>query len=354
MKKNNKDIWVIAQHNSGSVEESVFGLIAEARRVISEAGGSGTVTALLMGNIEDEALDSLKKGGADRIIYIKHEKLERYHGELYSRLFHELAMDKSVSLVLFSHSEDSDDLSARIAAMMNVPLVTRAMDLKIDEQGGFTAVRPVSNGYLFEDVRISKGTIPVISFLPSVLNVEGDFKKSDDVSIEVITPEIDEDSLKIKVTDVIKAVPEDLDIEDADVVVSAGRGAGKEEAFNVIHELAKEVGGSVGGTRPVIDSMLLPFERQIGQTGKTVAPGLIINCGISGANEYSAGMEKSRKVISINKDPRARIFRFSDLGVVGDLREILPLLIEKIKEIKKGSRGQGPEGSSEKQKNNQK
>ena len=331
------NIWILVQHSSGSVEESAFGLIAEARRIISEAGGPGTVTAILMGNIEDEALDSLKKGGADRIIYIKHEKLERYHGELYSRLFHELDRDQSVSLILLSRDEDWDDFSARIAAMMNASLVTRAMDLKIDEQGGYTAVRPVSNGYLFEKVRINTGTIPVISFLPSVLSVEGDFKKPDDVSVEVITPEIDEESLKIRVTNIIKAIPEDLEIEDADIVVSAGRGAGKEEAFYVIHELAKAVGGSVGGTRPVIDSMLLPFERQIGQTGKTVAPGLIINCGISGANEYSAGMEKSRKVISINKDPRARIFRFSDLGVVGDLREILPLLIEKIRKMKKGS-----------------
>ncbi|MFC1839457.1 electron transfer flavoprotein subunit alpha/FixB family protein [Thermodesulfobacteriota bacterium] len=336
MKNITRDIWVLVQHNRDSVEESTFGLIAEARRIISDAGGSGTVTAILMGIIEDEALNSLKKGGADRIIYVKHEGLERYHGELYSRLFHDLTADQSISLVLLSRSEGLEDFSARIAAMMNASLVTRAMDLKIDKQGGFTAARPVSNGYLFEKVRISTGTIPIISFLPSALSVEGDFKKPDDVSIEVITPEIDEESLKIRVTNVIKAIPEDQEIEDADIVVSAGRGAGKEEAFNVIHELARVIGGSVGGTRPVIDSLLLPFERQIGQTGKTVAPDLIFNCGISGANEYSAGMEKSKKVISINKDPRARIFRFSDLGVVGDLKEILPLLIERIKSIKEG------------------
>lgn len=335
MKNNIRDIWIIVQHNRESVEDSTFGLIAEARRIIGEAGGSGAVTAVLMGILEDEGLTALKKGGADRIIYVRDEKLERYHGELYSRLFCTLVRDQNIFLILSSQSENSADFSARIAAAMNASLVTRAMDLKIDEKGKFTAVRPVSNGYLFEEVSISSKTTPIISFLPSVLSAEFDYLKNDDTEIKVIRPEIDENNLNIKVTNVVKAIPEDMDIEDADIIVSAGRGAGKGESFNIIHELAGAIGGSVGGTRPVIDYQILPFERQIGQTGKTVAPDLIINCGISGANEYSTGMEKSKKVISINKDPRARIFRFSDLGVVGDLKEIIPLLIERIKEIKK-------------------
>ena len=129
----------------------------------------------------------------------------------------------------------------------------------------------------------------------------------------------------------------DLDLEEADIIVAGGRGIGKGEAFDGIHELARAIGGSVGGTRPIIDWGTLPYERQIGQTGKTIMPGLIINCGISGANEYSAGMEKAKSVISINKDSRARIFRFSDLGVIGDLKEIIPLLIERIREVR--SRG---------------
>ncbi len=334
MKKNNLNIWILVSGSRNSVDESAFGLVAEARRIIVDSGGQGSVTALLMGILEDEPLSSLEKCGADRIIYVKHESLERYHGELYSRLFIELFGDRGISIILCSQSENSADFSARLAAMMGGTLVAKAMDLIIDEQGKLSAVRPVSNGYLFEKVGISTETVSIISFLPSVLSAEGDYIRSSDNVVEVIVPEIDEKSLEVKITKVIKAVPETLDIEDADIVVSAGRGAGKGEAFDNIHELAKVIGGSVGGTRPVIDSLALPFERQIGQTGKTVAPSLIINCGISGANEYSAGMEKAKKVISINKDSRARIFRFSDLGVVGDLKEILPLLIKRMKEIK--------------------
>jgi electron transfer flavoprotein alpha subunit len=131
----------------------------------------------------------------------------------------------------------------------------------------------------------------------------------------------------------IEADPEKLDLEKADIIVSGGRGVGKDEAFAIIYELAKTIGGSVGGTRPIIDWQILPFERQIGQTGKSVSPRLIINCGISGANEYTAGMEKSQKVIAINTDARARIFRFADLGVMGDVHAVVPLLIARLKEI---------------------
>jgi electron transfer flavoprotein alpha subunit len=330
-----KNIWVLVDHDRSEIAESAFGLINEARRVISEAGGAGSVTAVLMGTFEDDATASLKHGRADRIIHIKHDSLNRYHGELFAKVFFEVVEKNSVSCILLSQSENTSDFSARLAAMMNAALVTRAMDLRFNEHGKCIAVRPVSNGYLFEKVTINPDLIPVICFLPSVLSAVNDFEQGGDTVVEVIVPEINEDNLKAKVLSIIEAAPEDLAIDEADIIVAAGRGAGKGEDFNKIHDLAKVIGGTVGGTRPVIDLQLLPFERQIGQTGKTVTPGLIINCGISGANEYSAGMEKSKKVISINKDPRARIFRFSDLGVVGDLHEIIPLLIAKIKEMKK-------------------
>ena len=141
------------------------------------------------------------------------------------------------------------------------------------------------------------------------------------------------DDLKIEVKALVQPDPETLDLEEADLIVSGGRGVGKGENFQIIHDLAKALGGSVSGTRPVIDWQMLPYERQIGQTGKTVTPRLLVACGISGANEYTAGMEKSQLVIAINTDPRARIFRFADLGVVGDVHKILPLLIRRLKEV---------------------
>ncbi|MBN1905358.1 MAG: electron transfer flavoprotein subunit alpha/FixB family protein [Deltaproteobacteria bacterium] len=330
----NRDIWILATHTGDAVDETTFGLIAEARDIISREGGSGRVTAVIMGIPEDAAFASLKNGGADRIIHIRHESLNRYNGELFASLLFDLANGRSLSCILLAHNEGRSDLAPRLSAMMNSALITRAMAISFDKENRAVAIRPVSNGYLFEEVVINTDNPPVISYLPSVLSAVNPYKGPVDTPVEIISPEIDECALSARVIKVIKSAPENLSIEDASIVVAGGRGAGKGDAFNILHELAREIGASVGGTRPVIDLQILPFERQIGQTGKTIAPDLIINCGVSGANEYSAGMEKSKNVISINKDPRARIFRFSDLGVVGDLNEIVPLLIERVREVK--------------------
>ena len=186
---------------------------------------------------------------------------------------------------------------------------------------------------MFEEVLAGgEGSTVILSFLPFVLTAdEPDREKEALVRAESWRPR---EMPGTRLLEVIEADPGNLEIEEADVVVSGGRGMGKEEGFRLIFELAGWIGGTVGATRPVIDAGILPFDRQIGQTGKSVAPKLIVNCGISGANEYTAGMEKSLLVIAINRDPPARIFQFADLGIVGDVREVLPLLIARLKEIK--------------------
>jgi electron transfer flavoprotein alpha subunit len=207
------------------------------------------------------------------------------------------------------------------------------MNFNMTADGIARAVRPVANGYLFEDVSLDACPAPIVLFLPAVLlETQPDGDATATVT-QVTLPQVDED-LKTRTVEVIEAAPEELDLAEADIIVAGGRGVGKAEAFDIIHDLAQAIGGSVGGTRPIIDWGDLPYERQIGQTGKYVSPRLIINCGISGANEYTAGMEKSQQVIAIDRNPRARMFRFADLGVVGDLHEILPLLISRIEDQK--------------------
>jgi electron transfer flavoprotein alpha subunit len=195
--------------------------------------------------------------------------------------------------------------------------------------GTARAIRPVANGYLFEEVVLNTRPTPIVLFLPSVLfDTEPDRETT--APVTNIPFKVPADDLKTRTVKVIEAAPEDLDLEEADIIVAGGRGIGKGEPFDIIHALARAIGASVGGTRPVIDWGVLPYERQIGQTGKYVSPRLIINCGISGANEYTAGMEKSQQVIAIDLNPRARMFRFADLGIIGDAHEILPLLISRI------------------------
>ena len=197
------------------------------------------------------------------------------------------------------------------------------------------AVRPVANGYLFEEITLKGEKTAIFAFLPTVLMPAPEVG-TEMAQIDQIPVEDAPDTLETQIIEVIEADPETLDIEEADIVVAAGRGVGKEKGLEMIHDLAGTLGGSVAATRPVVDWHLLPYERQIGQTGKTVTPRLIINCGISGANEYTAGMENADRVVAVNTDPRARIFRFADLGIVADVHEILPLLINRIREMKDG------------------
>jgi electron transfer flavoprotein alpha subunit len=328
-----KDIWVLVQHREGSIEPVTFGLIAEARSIFTESRGKAQITAVALGSGLKKELELLSAYGADKIIYAEDESLSRYHGELFARVLSLMAKKHKPSYILLAHNAQTQDLSPMLAASLETGLVTRAMDFKINDHGDALAIRPVSNGYLFEEIRFNETDMLIVSFLPSVLSVPepGETRQ---VEIQTELPDVDWNTLKTKVVEVIEAAPDTLDLEEADIIVSGGRGVGRDRGFDIVHELSVALGGSVGGTRPVIDWQTLPFERQIGQTGKTVSPRLIITCGISGANEFTAGMEGAQQVIAIDMDPRARIFRFADLGVVGDVHEILPLLIKHLKALK--------------------
>ncbi|MBN2063107.1 MAG: electron transfer flavoprotein subunit alpha/FixB family protein [Deltaproteobacteria bacterium] len=327
------DIWVIAGHRDGNVEQETYGLIAEARRINSDAGWDGAVTAIALGCDLKGVLDELSACAADRVICVSHESLGHYHGELFSLVLYGLVDKYSPSCILMAQAPENGDLSSRLAAIMETALVTRAVDFRLDEEGRCMATRPVANGYLFENLLIPENICPIICFMPSVLGKPGSgYRGCPEIIMD--SPDMAAQELKTRIGEVIEAVPEELDIKEADVIVAGGRGLGPGESFKIVYELAAAVGGSVGGTRPVIDWNLLPFERQIGQTGKTVAPRLLIACGISGANEFTAGMENAGMVIAINKDPNARIFKFADIGIIGDAHEVIPVLVERIKEVR--------------------
>ncbi|WP_373501600.1 electron transfer flavoprotein subunit alpha/FixB family protein [Desulfococcus sp.] len=328
------DIWIFVQHRGDDIEDATYGLAAEAGRMIAQQGEAGRITAVALGPASESVLERLGDYGVDRVLHASGDHMNRYQGEIFSRAFVDLVQQEDPACLLMVQSAETEDLAQRMAAMMKTALVTRAMDFSMTPDGSARAIRPVAGGYLFEDLVMDSRPSPIVLFLPSVLfDTEPDRDATASV-IRVPSP-APADDLKTRTVSVIEAAPEDLDLEEADIIVAGGRGLGKGEAsFEPIHALARAIGGSVGGTRPVVDWGLLPYERQIGQTGKYVSPRLIINCGISGANEYTAGMEKSQQVIAIDLNPRARMFRFADLGVIGDVHEILPLLISRIEEQK--------------------
>ncbi len=327
------DIWIFAQIRENEVEDTTYGLATEARRLLGELDGPGQVTAVALGPADASVLESLGNYGVQRVLHVTHAEMNRYQGERFGKALYDLVTKEKPACLLMAQEAETEDLGQRVAAMMNTTLVARTMDFSMDAEGTGRAVRPVANGYLFEEVVFKTTPAPIVLFMPPVLfDTEPD--SDDKATVEAVAYSEPADGLKTRTVEVIEAAPEDLDLEEADIIVAGGRGVGRGESFNLMHELAKAIGGTVGGTRPIIDWGDLPYERQIGQTGKYVSPRLIINCGISGANEYTAGMEKSQFVIAIDQNPRARMFRFADLGVVGDVHEIVPKVISRIEEQK--------------------
>ncbi len=327
------DIWIFVQQRDDEVEAATFGLATEAKRLMAQLGDAGQVTAVALGPASESVLEALGAYGVDRVLHATHARMNRYQGEIFGRALFDLVQRENPACLLMAQSSETEDLAQRVAAMMKTALVTRTMDFSMTADGTARAIRPVANGYLFEELALDTSPAPIVLFLPSVLFDTQPHREAAATVTRVALPDAADD-LKTRTVQVIEAAPEDLDLTEADIIVAGGRGVGKGEAFDIIHALARAIGGSVGGTRPIIDWGDLPYERQIGQTGKYVSPRLIINCGISGANEYTAGMEKSQQVIAIDLNPRARMFRFADLGVIGDVHEILPVLISRIEDQK--------------------
>lgn len=341
------DIWIWVHHRDSTIEDATHGLATEAGRLISELGADGLVTAVACGSLPETELASLGACGVNRVLHFADDSLQSLQGEELSLVLHhtiQSTADCTPSCLLAAQTAEIEDLFPRLAALMNRRLVTRAVDFHIEKKDDMIearAIRPIADGYLFEELTLDCKSPLLVSFLPSILfdtevnpqSVKTDGTERNIPEIMTISPELTT-SPKTSVRNRIQADPENMELEDADIIVAGGRGVGKGDSFDIIHKLARVIGGTVGATRPIIDRGILPYERQIGQTGKYVAPNLIINCGISGANEYTAGIEKSQKVIAIDQNPRARIFRFADLGVVGDLNEILPLLVSRIEELK--------------------
>ena len=332
-----KDVWIWVHSREGAVEEVTQGLAGEARRLLFESGGKGKVVAVAFGPVLEKELLELGAYGVDRIFLMSEEIVTDYQGEVSVLVLDDLIRRHNPAFFLMAHTAETSDLAPRLAAALETGLVTRAMDVRVDDRRKTYVIRPTANGHLFEKVYFTDQAPHILTLLPSVLSIE---KIPVPQSPEMITIPFPgpHGTQPIKLLERIEALPECMDLEEADIIIAAGRGVGRDEAaFSIIQELAGVLGGTVAGTRPLIDWKTLPFERQVGQTGKTVTPRLMIACGISGANEFTVGMEKSKLVIAIDTDPQARIFRFADLGVVGDVHQVLPLLIEAIQKMKEGA-----------------
>ena len=326
-----QEIFIMVEQKGGTIEEPSFSLLSEGKRLSEKLGNSPLLSAIVMGHGMKGLESELGSYGADRVYYFANSLLEQYQPDRYTGLITNLAKEMNPGFFLLGETSLGRDLAPRIAARLRAGLVTNCVDIIID-RNQLTVVKPVSDQFLYQKLVFRNPGLKMLTFSPNAMT-RGDPDINRKAEVIRILPKMDQERGSVRFKELIKADPKTIGLEEADIIICGGRGVGK-EAFEMIYRLAEALNGSIGGTRPVIDWGILPYERQIGQTGIEVLPSFLMTLGISGANEFTVGTEGSKLVIAINTDRKARIFKFADLGIIGDLHKIIPLIIDQLKRNK--------------------
>jgi electron transfer flavoprotein alpha subunit len=322
------DILAILETREGKIKKAAFEALSEAKRRAPELGG--TVYAAIIGPIEDDAA-SAGEYGAARVYIADSPNLKDYSGPAYARAIMKIVDKCKPGLILFSATTMGRELSSLLAGLLDAPLAEDCIELKVDG-GKVSALRPVYAGKARTWVEPGKEPF-IVSLRPKAfLLEEPDAGKK--AEVEKLPVDISENDMRAVVKELLKAAEGKIDVAEADVIVSGGRGMKEPGNYGILQELADLFGGAVGASRAAVDAGWRPHADQVGQTGKTVSPKLYIACGISGAIQHLAGMGTSNCIVAINKDPDAPIFQIADYGIVGDLFEVVPKLTEELRKIK--------------------
>lgn len=327
-----RDVWVVIEHQDGTPKKISLELLGRARQLVAALGGR--VVAFLPGHHVETVTQALGPRGADIIYIAEHPLLAVYTTDGYAAVLTEALRVASPSVVLIGSTAQGRDLAPRVAARLGVGVITDCASLELRD-GQLVATRPMYTRKAIGTVAFSGEGIRIAVVLPAVYPVP---PAEAGRTAEVHRRSVNVDSRQIRTTvKERRAIErETIPLIEADIIVSGGRGLRGPENFALLDALARTLGAAVGSSRPPVDSGWVPHDYEIGQTGKTVSPQVYIACGISGAPQHLAGMSGSKQIIAINKDPNAPIFQLADLGVVGDLFEIIPKLTEAVKKAKFG------------------
>jgi len=320
-------ILVYALHNDeGEFNKNSLGALSEASKLAGELGTEAA--AVVVGDVADDAAAGLGAWGVKKVYRCKEapEGLAQPVVDVMAKVM----TDNDFSYALFGGGLLGFEIGAGLTARLNAG-VTMEVTAVAAKDGKLVAERPILQDSQIADV----GYVEEPGIIIGRLNAFDENETGGTAEVEDVAVELSEWSTKAKMVKRGEQRGEDVNIEDADILVGGGRGLGKKENFELAEQLAEAMGGAVAATRAVVDAGWYPYAAQIGQTGKTVAPKLYLAAGVSGAIQHKVGMQSSENILAINKDPNAPIFEFSDLGVVGDLHKIVPKLTEAIK-AKKG------------------
>ncbi|MFA6200433.1 MAG: electron transfer flavoprotein subunit alpha/FixB family protein [Bacteroidales bacterium] len=327
-----KNVFVFVEQREGNIQGVAIELLGKARNLADSLGEN--VYAMLLGkNIEDKA-ENLIAYGADKVIVASYDELEEYTTEAYTQAISQIAKEYKPSIILFGATTIGRDLGPRLSARLSTGLTADCTRLEISEEKEFLMTRPAFGGNLMATIICPEHRPQMSTVRPGVMKaMEKDDRRKGE--IEKITINFNKDKFKVRIKETVKEKSNMIDIAEAKILVSGGRGIGSKEGFIALNNLAEVLNAEVSASRAVVDAGIVDHDRQVGQTGKTVRPNLYIACGISGAIQHMAGMEESDYIVAINKDRYAPIMQSADLGIVGDVKKIIPLLTERLKGLKK-------------------
>ncbi len=286
--------------------------------------------AVVFGNEAGGYAGELQEYGAKRIIHVSGLHGQGYHPETYARVLAEIIGKEEIPDFICTHSAQGKDLLPRVAALIEAPLVTDCTGIDLENN---IATKPLYAGRVIARVKI-KGERRLYTLRPNTIRPEKVPRSSKPV---IETMAASPETILAEIKEIVKSIARRIELTEARVIVSGGRGMKSGENFKILEELAEALGAAVGASRAAVDAGYAPQSIQVGQTGKTVSPVLYIACGISGASQHFAGMKTSRVIVAINKDPEAPIFKKADYGIVGDLFEVVPLLIQEFEKTLKVS-----------------
>jgi electron transfer flavoprotein alpha subunit len=326
-----KDVWVMVEQFDGEVESITYELLGEGRKIADDLGMN--LCAVLLGhNIEDKSRELISRG-ADKVYLVDRPELQYFSDEPYANVMIELINEYKPNVVLCGATTVGRSLVSRVAVSVKAGLTADCTALAVDpETKNLLQTRPAFGGNIM-------ATIETPAHRPQMATVRHKVMKEagidDSRSGDIIIKEIAEEILKSR-TKRLKYVPEEeatINIAEANILVSGGRGLQKPENFEIIREFAKVLGAGVGASRAAVDADWIPYSHQVGQTGKTVCPKIYFACGISGQIQHLAGMSSSDIIVAINKDPDAPIFSVATYGIVGDALEIIPMLTREFRKL---------------------
>jgi electron transfer flavoprotein alpha subunit len=320
-------VLVFAENWDGRFKKSTFEAISYANEIAKQLGT--TTTAISIGNVPENDLAQLGNFGASKILNVNNPKLNGFIAQAFSSAIAQAAKDEGASVVVVSNTYTGKTLAPRLSVKLKAGLAAGVIALPVSTDTSFLVRKKVFSGKGFADVSISSA-IKILSLTPNAFTV---IKTDNKSSVTSYSPSIVESDFRVVTKEVVKASGK-IALTEAEVVVSAGRGLKGPENWPMIEELASLLGAATACSKPVADIDWRPHHEHVGQTGKTISPNLYLAIGISGAIQHLAGVNSSKVIVVINKDPEAPFFKAADYGIVGDAFEVVPKLIEAVKAYK--------------------